>query len=94
MKCDNGGPDNRIPIAVKHLVWRRDHGLCQLGSTGCTEVSKQSDHIIGVAESGKTRAEMNKPGDLRLVCVSCHWRKTEDEAARGRARWRRQPERP
>jgi 5-methylcytosine-specific restriction protein A len=57
------------------------HPVCHLNYDGCTMVSTQDDHVIPLAEGGSDDLS-NHAG----ACESCHDKKMQQEAARGRAR--------
>lgn len=63
----------------------RDHHHCYLCGAAATEV----DHIRCVAEDGG-----HDDDNLSAICRACHTRKSATEAARGRARWFAQTQRP
>jgi len=67
----------------REQVMRRDNNLCQpCQRAGKLSVAKQVDHITPLAEGG---AEMDMR-NAEAVCLACHAKKTQAEAARGRAR--------
>ncbi|MBU6179761.1 MAG: HNH endonuclease [Verrucomicrobia bacterium] len=53
-----------IPEAVRHEVWRRDHGKCV---TCGSNANLQYDHIIPVARGGATSVT-----NLQLLCQRCN----------------------
>ncbi|WP_356948420.1 HNH endonuclease signature motif containing protein [Mycolicibacterium fortuitum] len=88
------GEGNPIPAHVVREVRHRDQDQCQLGYAGCTGQYDEIDHIVNVASLGVSRRDLVVTADdLQLVCKSCHTKKTAREAAAGRGKWKRQPER-
>ena len=83
------GQGSNIPTRVKAAVRRRDK-TCQLVYPGCTGRIDEFDHIVGLADQGRTRAGANSATELQGVCTSCHHIKTKQQAAAGRARARQQ----
>jgi 5-methylcytosine-specific restriction enzyme A len=76
-------PNRRgFPLSVKQAVMR-GHPSC----SRCPHPATEVDHIIPVAEGGPDTLDNAQP-----LCRSCHWKKTREEQARGRAR--RNPRRP
>ena len=70
---------------AEHKAWRlavlnRCGWRCKTQGPGCEGRATQADHIIPVAEGGLTIME-NGAG----ICVTCHKKKSQAEAARGRA---------
>lgn len=68
---------------VRKVVIARDMGLCQMClKEGRTTVGRDVDHKVPKAEAkrlGWTRAQMDHPDQLWLLCVPCHQAKTEQE---------------
>jgi hypothetical protein len=88
----NGAPGSHIPERVKRTVRNRDQ-VCQLHYPNiCTESIDEFDHIIGVTQSHTDRQSTNTPEHLRGVCISCHKKRTQQQATASRNRWKRQPE--
>lgn len=72
--------------AVRQAVIARDMALCQpCLSRGIPTPFDQVDHIAPKEEGGE-----NTMDNAQCICRACHKRKTAQEAARGRARARRQ----
>ena len=63
-------PDNWDRLRLS--VLRRDKFRCQIGSSGCSTVATEVDHIL--------RGDNHSPSNLRAVCHSCHRKKTVAEA--------------
>jgi 5-methylcytosine-specific restriction endonuclease McrA len=53
---------------IRRCILRRDHYKCVLCSKWATEV----DHLVEMADGGS----FHEPGNLRALCVDCHWAKT------------------
>lgn len=68
---------------VRKVVIARDKGLCQMClAEGRVTMGRDVDHKVPKAEAkrrGWTRAQMDHPDQLWLLCVSCHKEKTEAE---------------
>ena len=60
------GENRNISKSIKHLVWRRDRGVC---SKCGTRRHLNFDHIRPVALGGATT-----PDNLRLLCLQCNQR--------------------
>lgn len=56
---------------------------------GCTLEAEQVDHIIPVAEGGAEAMH-----NMQAVCIICHRRKSQAEAARGQARFAQRGKHP
>lgn len=70
---------------IQARILRRDP-TCSLRLPGCTVVSTEVDHIVD--------RDDHSDGNLQGVCHECHMRKTQAEAAAGRAAARaRKPKR-
>lgn len=67
---------------------QRDEHICQLHLPGCTFDATAVDHVINYAQGGTDDMD-----NLQSVCGPCHSKKTAREAAAGRNKWKRQPER-
>lgn len=72
---------------AKQILTRDQH--CQIRGPHCTGLATEADHIRNVAEGGNELDLANGQG----ACHNCHDEKTQDEATRGKNRWKRQPER-
>lgn len=70
----------------RDAVLRRDRNVCQVRGPRCTRVATQADHIVPWSEGGS-----NDPSNGQAVCQPCHDQKTQEEAQRGRSRWKRKP---
>jgi 5-methylcytosine-specific restriction endonuclease McrA len=67
----------RLPDEVRQRVWDREDGRCR----ECGEPGTEVDHIAGDSPA---------PGDLQLLCTSCHRRRTESRmrpASAAQQRW-------
>lgn len=68
---------------VRKVIIERDKGLCQMClQKGRVTKGRDVDHKIPKAEAarrGWTRAQMDHPDQLWLLCVPCHLEKTEAE---------------
>lgn len=65
---------------LRRLVLKRDAGLCQPCSRdGVVTSANIVDHIVPRAQGGD-----DDPGNLQVICRSCHTRKTAGEAKVGR----------
>lgn len=76
----------------RRMIMYRDKRTCQLRTEVCTVEAEEIDHIVPYAEGGD-----DKLANLQAVCKACHKLKTQEEAARGRARFSRKrppPPRP
>lgn len=65
-------------------VLRRDQYVCQVRGPRCLRVATQADHVVPWAEGGS-----NDLSNGQAVCGPCHDQKTQEEAQRGRSRWKR-----
>lgn len=74
-------------IAWQKRVLARDP-LCRIQGPDCTTIATEADHIVNVAEGGDELDLDNGQG----ACSNCHEQKTQDEATRGKNRWKRKPE--
>lgn len=54
----------RIPLALRRMVWERDGGRCR---NGCDADRIEYDHIIPVIFGGRNTAD-----NLQLLCVRCN----------------------
>lgn len=86
----------RFPPKVIRAILRK-HPTCQLNLPGCTEVSTEADHVVGWQDAtamGWTIEDIEAETNGQGTCATCHGRKSQAEAQRGRKRNRRQPRRP
>ncbi|AID58985.1 homing endonuclease [Mycobacterium phage Gaia] len=83
MAWKNGGAGSRIPARLRARVKARDKH-CQLGYKGCTGAMDEIDHIVNVKALKIDRSQANDINNLQAVCLSCHKKKTQAEAAAGR----------
>ncbi|WP_313546448.1 HNH endonuclease signature motif containing protein [Corynebacterium sp.] len=80
-----------VPKWLRQTIMRRAGGQCEKRGPNCAGKATQVDHIIPVAEGGEDTV-----ANCEATCDPCHDPKTQEEAARGRARVarKRQPDRP
>ncbi|WP_136032472.1 HNH endonuclease signature motif containing protein [Microbacterium sp. PF5] len=74
---------------TEHAQWRktvlaRAKGTCEIRGPRCTHRATDADHRVPVAEGGARY----DPDNGQAACTPCHKAKTQQEAARGRARRR------
>lgn len=88
---ENRGSHSKDPEYVRNRprVFARDQSMCQIGSEGCEVHATQIDHVVNF-KAGGTHAISN----LQAVCVTCHQRKTQREAAKAWAKVRRDATHP
>ena len=63
------------PRHLRTLIRQRDHYTCQL----CGAPGKEVDHIIPTSQGGT-----HTPTNLRVLCRTCHTRKTPTETQAGK----------
>lgn len=86
-------PTIRHATRSQQEAWRtsvlaRDR-YCRIQGADCTSIATEADHIVNVAEGGAELDLANGQG----ACANCHEQKTQQEATRGKNRWKRKPER-
>lgn len=81
-------PSREVAREWASAVLTRDRHLCRLRLKGCLGVATEADHIVPVTEGGEYVLSNGQ-----AVCTPCHKIKTQEEAQRGRARWKRGPAR-
>ncbi len=71
---------------VRARVVERDKGLCQSClAGGRVTIGREVDHKVPKAECTRlrwSRAQVDNPSNLQLLCHSCHDRKTAEENGR------------
>ncbi|WP_193636274.1 HNH endonuclease [Brachybacterium subflavum] len=86
-------PTNRRTTRAQQTAWRRQiltrDPQCQIRGPRCEGRAVEADHIIPVTEGGDELDLRNGQG----ACHPCHNDKTQAEARRGQARWKRKTER-
>jgi 5-methylcytosine-specific restriction protein A len=71
-----------FPRPVRAAILRRDPH-CRIRLEGCTTVSTEADHVVPTSEGGS-----HSVGNGQGACASCHAKRTQQQAARARARQR------
>lgn len=67
-------------------ILRRDNYRCRIGSTGCSGVATDVDHIL--------RGDDHRPENLQAACSVCHRKKTVAEAVEARRNKKARIKRP
>lgn len=65
---------------------------CQLQHRGCTGRATEAHHPDGLADTSRPRSDAIDSSALVAACPWCHGIETQQQARRGRNRWKRQPE--
>ena len=81
-------PSSAAEKRFRDEVLRRDRYTCQVRGPRCVGNATQADHIVSWEEGGS-----HDPSNGQAVCDPCHAQKTQEEAQRARARWKRRPPR-
>lgn len=83
-----------ITVAVRRFVYHRAGGECESQQPGCLgDDQLEYHHVIGVAEWTGPPELLSREDNVALLCASCHNLETQAQAARGRSRWKLEPER-
>lgn len=71
---------------VRAVVLERDKGLCQpCLRAGRVAIGREVDHVVPKAKAERkrwTRAQVDDPTNLQLICTLCHKKKTAEENGR------------